>query len=80
MHSWEDAGKGAMNAEEAALLPALPRRSEAGQTALRDRLNQAARMKDMKMGQTWSGHIDAVEKAVRAAGVETRAALHHVLK
>lgn len=81
MISREDAARMAMNREEAALMPALPRkRSIAGQTALREKLNAAAQMEKKQV----SGEFHRVEQKVKEAGEKgrscSRAALHHVLR
>lgn len=81
MISSEDAARTAMNREEAALLPALPKkRSAAGKLALREKLHAAAQMEKMQV----SGEFHQVEQKVRQAEKKrdsfSRAALHHVLR
>lgn len=79
MIALEDAGRAALQWEEAALLPALPRRrGEWGRIALQERLDAAARMKAMKTGGEFHELVTAVEQADGAARRPRRAALHHV--
>ncbi len=79
MIALEDAGRAALQWEEAALLPALPRRrGEWGRIALQERLDAAARMKALRLSGAFRELVSAVEQADGAARRPSRAALHHV--
>lgn len=81
MISMEDAARAALDAQEAALLPALIRpRSIAGRLALREKLDAAAQMERMQV----QGEFHDLEKQVRQAEAgerrRSRAALHQALR
>ncbi|MBQ9263311.1 MAG: hypothetical protein IJ189_03765 [Clostridia bacterium] len=76
----QDMGRAAMSAEEAALLPALPRRGIAGKIALRERIEAAERMDKMRLSNEMHTMAGTIEKEVAAARRDARAALHHILR
>jgi len=86
MAIWNDPAKAALNPEEAALLPALPRKNGAGVAALRTALRAAAAMDALtvsnavEVGDAVSSLSQANGAPSRAARVPSRAALHHVLR
>lgn len=81
MASLEEASRAALSGEEAALLPALSRRHrEMERTALREQMNKAARMGEMKVRQEVSTLVQAVEQAEKNGKAKSRAALHHVMR
>ena len=81
MPSLEDAVRAALNAEEAALLPALPsRRGIAGKIALRERIEAAERMKEMQLSGEFHDLNAAVRRSESIVKRQGRAALHHILR
>lgn len=83
MAEFQDSQRPALSVEEAALLPALPRRA-AGDAALRYALRAANRMDDKRLSNSVNGSIDA-QRSVTASppayrDVKSRAALHHALR
>lgn len=91
MAIWSDSARAALNPEEAALLPALPRIRGAGAAALRSALRAAEAMGEMQLSNlvsTSDPPIDQGQPALDATqdealvyrGSGSRAALHHVLR
>ena len=87
MAIWNDPAKAALNPEEAALLPALPRKNGVGAAALRPALRAAAEMDALTVSNAVTVGDTAVlslpqadEAPSRVVRVPSRAALHHVLK
>ena len=79
MGKWDDARHGAMHAEEAALLPALPRGNFSGSAALREMIRAARAISEKQL----SNAVDiGNEMQMNIASVHPagRAALHHVLR
>lgn len=85
MNILQDSRRAALNLEEAALLPAMPRKNVAGSAALQTALRSAQAMEGKKTGNA----VDAaslVEKPASAQSAASRpaplsrAALHHALQ
>lgn len=85
MHAWNDLSRRpALNAEEAALLPAMAPRRMTGGAALKNALDAAGRMQEKQVSNPVSGPIP--RKAItdseisRAERRADRAALKHVTR
>ncbi len=85
MNTLQDSRRAALNLEEAALLPAMPRKNVAGSAALQTALRSAQAMAGKKTGNT----VDAASLAEKPAPAQpvasrpaplSRAALHHALR
>lgn len=77
-----EAKRAAMQAEEAALLPALQRPAQ-GKPALKSAVQKALAMRDKKIGNTVSigeAVLNAPAQQAFSSRRSSRAALHHVLK
>ena len=79
MGRWDDVRRGAMRAEEAALLPALPRGSIRGSGALRDRIHAAQAISEKHLSNEVSIVQEEKTEKISVASYR-RAALHHVLR
>lgn len=93
MNRINEAKRAALDAGEAALLPAMPRNRGTGTAALRNALQAAAAMKEMQVSnrvntsqpleagqQRLDSREDAREVSVPYSSFASRAALHHILK
>lgn len=85
MNILQDSRRAALNLEEAALLPAMPRKNAAGSAALQTALRSAQAIEGKKTGNAVAA-ASLVEKPVCAQSAASRpaplsrAALHHVLR
>ena len=83
MSQLNEARRAALNVEEAALLPALPRSRSVG-AALRTALRAAEAMNEMQVSNAVSAQAGQASPAQeQAAGYRragSRAALHHILR
>ena len=88
MASWSDSTKAALNPEEAALLPALPRNRGTGGAALRAALRAAEAINEKQLSnavavaemQTEEAKSACLANEGNTARPTSRAALHHVLR
>lgn len=83
MSQLNEARRAALNVEEAALLPALPRSRSAG-AALRTALRAAEAMEEMRVSNAVSAQTGQAsppqEQATGYRRAGSRAALHHILR
>lgn len=80
MSRLDDARRAALNAEEAALLPAMKRNSMAGNAALREAMDMARAIGEKKISNLKKTQEEKTPAIHQAAHTSSRAALHHVLR
>ena len=85
MFPWSESKRSALNPEEAALLPAMPRHKLAGNAALRGAMQAAEKMGRKRLSNEVEAGMDQHKMPVNRPATQgqrhrDRAALHHVLK
>ena len=85
MTQWKETRRAALDVEQAALLPALPRKRRMGNAALRWALRAAEAMEEKQLSNPVSASIPLAEAAPTMPGTAprrgaSRAALNHVLR